>query len=812
MTTRLIPAHARAVFAALHFAEPRYEALSKLSDAEWRRLERFCARSGLSIPFALRSRGVVPDWLSQRFYENLRDNAERWRRMKAEYGRIREALETAGVECAVLKGFTHAPAFIPSPCLRAQCDLDLLFSPGQVQGAFDIALGLGYEPIGGGDRPVDHLPTMVRKTAWEWRGDYFDPEMPVSLELHFRLWDAATEGFALRCVEDFWRRRERRTIEDAEFTSLGAIDLPGYACAHALRHFLRGDLRPWHIYEIGCFLERNRSSEFWRAWRDAHDEPLRRVEAICFALARQWFGCHAHEIADEEVERLPEAVRSWLAMFAQTPEPLFHPAKNELWLHLSLLDPGHSRLAILRRRLVPLQLPEHAETAHLPAEALDWRVRVRGFLRYVLYLLSRIARHARALVPTLLGGTRWAWSRSGFDGEFWAYFAASAFYDFGLFIFFLLFNLYLLKLGFNESFLGLVNGCMMAGSVAGAVPAGFAISRLGLRGSMIACLSIIPGVAAILVAGLPAPILLACAFLYGIVSVLWAVLLSPATAALTNARNRTTGFGIICSSGIAIGILGGAIGGRLPGWFARLAPSSSVIAQYRAALWTGCAIVMLGVVFCFKLKVRARLPEIRENQRLYRPTSDVACFLAAVAVWNLGTGMFNPFFTAFFAHLQMPVERIGLVFSLSQLGQALAILAAPLVFRVTGLIRGISGMQLFSAVALASIAAAGGPATAALAYGAYMVLQNMSEPGMLQYLMDAVPERERSSVSALNFLVASSVQAAAAVVSGVLLRRLGYPPVLLMAALLCAIAGLVVRLLLPRREERVAAKASAAST
>jgi MFS family permease len=811
LTTTLIPRHARVVFDALHFAKPRYEALSKLTDAEWHRLERFCARSGLSIPFALRSRDCVPDWLSKRFKENLQNNAERWRRMKAEYGRIRGALKRAGLECVVLKGFTHAPAFIPVPCLRAQYDLDLLFSQQQVQSALDVALALGYEPIGENDRPVDHLPTMVRKTAWEWRGDYFDPEIPVSLELHFRLWDAATEGFELPCMKEFWRRRERRTLEDAEFTSLAAIDLPGYASAHALRHFLRGDLRPWHIYEIGCFLERNRDAAFWRDWRDAHDERLRRVEAICFALARQWFGCRAHEIAEEEQERLPEPVRCWLAMFARTPDFLFHPAKNELWLHLNLLDPGHSRFAILRRRLVPLHLPEYAETAHLPAEAIDWRIRLRSTHHYIRFVISRIGRHARALIPTLVGGTRWAWSRSGFDGQFWAYFAASAFYDTGLFIFFLLFNLYLLKLGFDESFLGLVNGCMMAGSVAGSIPAGLAISRLGLRGSMIACFSVIPCMAAILAAGLPAPLLLAGAFLYGAVSVLWAVLLSPAVAALTNARNRSSGFSIICSSGIAIGILGGAVGGGLPGWIARLAPRSSVIAQYRAALWTGCAIVTLGLVFCFKLKARARLPEPRDKRRLYRPSSEVISFLAAVAVWNLGTGAFNPFYTAFFAHLHMPVERIGLVSSLSQLGQALAILAAPLVFRATGLIRGISRMQLSSAAALVCIAASGSPAAAALAYGAYMVLQNMSEPGMLNYLMDAVPERERSSLSALNFLVASSVQAIAAVVSGMLLRRLGYPTVLLIAALLCAIAGVLVRLLLAR-PEKVAARASAAST
>jgi hypothetical protein len=182
-----------------------------------------------------------------------------------------------------------------------------------------------------------------------------------------------------------------------------------------------------------------------------------------------------------------------------------------------------------------------------------------------------------------------------------------------------------------------------------------------------------------------------------------------------------------------------------------------------------------------KLRSRAPLLPVRESRLLRRPPPEVIYFLAAAAVWNLGTGVFNPFFSAFFERLQMPVERIGLVFSLSQLGQALAILAAPLVFRATGLIRGISRMQLLSAAALACLAVSGGQGTAALAYGAYMVIQNMSEPGMFNYLMDSVPEKQRSGVSALYFLVASTMQAIAAGISGLLLRRFGYPPVLLLA-------------------------------
>jgi len=798
---RRIPIYARAVLDALHFTNPCFEALTNLTDPEWLRLIDFCHRTQLAIPFALGCQDRLPAWVADCFQRDLLNNAERWRRTKLVYEDARCAFQAAGLEFVTLKGFTHVPCFASDPRLRAQYDLDLLFPRDQVAAALEVAIRLGYEPLGGGDRsPVDHLPTMIRKTGWEWRGDYFDPELPPGLELHFRLWDAGTEGFAIPGVEQLWGRRERRTLDDVEFTSLAAIDLPGYASAHALRHLLRGDLRPSHIYEIAYFLEHNSDAEFWGIWRESHDQSLRRVEAICFAIARQWFGCRLPAIPQEETEQLAEPVRAWLARYAHAPVVnLFRPTKDELWLHLNLLDPDYSRLGILRRRLLPLQLPGPVDAVHLPDTTIGWQVRLRRASRYWLFVTSRTWRHARALVPTLGSGAAWAWGRLELGSQFWSFFAASAFFDFGLFIFFLLFNLYLLKLGHNEPFLGLVSGCMLAGSIVGSAPAGIAIQRLGVRASMIACFSIIPCMAAIMAAGLPSPLLLGFAFLYGAVSVMWAVLLSPAVAGLTTARNRGAGFSVVCASGIAIGILGGAIGGRLPGWIARVAPGTSVVAQYRAALWIGCAIVLLGLVPSAQLRLRAPLSPLRKDWRLRRPPPQVVYFLAAAAVWNLGTGAFNPFFSAFFARLHMPVQRIGMVFSLSQLGQAFAILAAPLVFRATGLIRGISRMQLLSGIALACIAAAGGPGTAALAYGAYMAVQNMSEPGMLTYLMDCVPESERSGVSALNFLVASCAQAIAASISGVLLRRLGYPPVLMLAAVLCAIAGVLVRLLLAKR-------------
>ena len=53
-----------------------------------------------------------------------------------------------------------------------------------------------------------------------------------------------------------------------------------------------------------------------------------------------------------------------------------------------------------------------------------------------------------------------------------------------MFVFFFLYNLYLLDCGFNEEFLGLVTSAMAVGSIVGTVPAGIMGPGLGLRRTM----------------------------------------------------------------------------------------------------------------------------------------------------------------------------------------------------------------------------------------------------------------------------------------------------------------------------------------
>jgi hypothetical protein len=177
----------------LRFSSPDFAQIEKLNEKEWKQALDFCDRAQLTLLLGLICREHLPEWVRDRIDRNLVSNAARWENTKTAYREVASAFQAEGLEFLVLKGFTHCPRFVPDPRHRTQGDLDLLLSPEHLSQAFDAAVRLGYQPITELDtHPIDHLPMMVRKTGWQWRGDFYDAEGPVSLELHFQLWNEST--------------------------------------------------------------------------------------------------------------------------------------------------------------------------------------------------------------------------------------------------------------------------------------------------------------------------------------------------------------------------------------------------------------------------------------------------------------------------------------------------------------------------------------------------------------------------------------------------------------------------------------------
>ena len=254
-----------AALKALRFRGEKQDALSGLTEEEWQDLLAFCDRTQLTLILDERCGHLFPPYVAEQVTARAASHRVRLDRLRAAFREIDHTLNAAGISYLVLKGFTHCPDFISEIDRRVQYDIDLYCPNGNHVEACTALRTLGYEPISGfDDFPIDHLPTLIRKTGWEWRNDYFDPDIPLSVEIHFRLWDPGTERLHPEGLEEFWDRRIIRTDNGLTYPALHRADTVGYASLHILRHMLRGDLRPFHLYELASFLHnRADDKDFW---------------------------------------------------------------------------------------------------------------------------------------------------------------------------------------------------------------------------------------------------------------------------------------------------------------------------------------------------------------------------------------------------------------------------------------------------------------------------------------------------------------------------------------------------------------------
>jgi Uncharacterised nucleotidyltransferase len=221
---------------------------------------------------------------------------------------VARALSSKRVDFMILKGLTQWPHYCNDLRRRPQYDLDLYCPPHAIESALEAIQSLGYEPFGRMARtPSDHLPALIRKTGWRPGGDYYDPDMPMTIELHFRFWDEATEHFAVASHHSFWERRVSREIQGLSVPTLNPADGLSYTTWHLVRHLVRGDVRAYHVYELAHFLQRAADDhKFWRDWREQKSSTL--VEAIAFRLAVDWFECPANPVVQDLCQSLPASV------------------------------------------------------------------------------------------------------------------------------------------------------------------------------------------------------------------------------------------------------------------------------------------------------------------------------------------------------------------------------------------------------------------------------------------------------------------------------------------------------------------------
>lgn len=367
---------------------------------------------------------------------------------------------------------------------------------------------------------------------------------------------------------------------------------------------------------------------------------------------------------------------------------------------------------------------------------------------------------------------------------------ANCFWSLGLMVFFLLYNLHLVTLGFAAALMGQIFAIGTMGTVLGSILAGWSSDRWGSKVTLIASAT---AVAASLIwrsAVVTPTLLLASSFLTGTGISFWIVSVPPFLAANAPAEKQASRFSSAYGLSILTGGVAGVCGGYLPGWIG-MRPS-----LVSCGICCGIAVFFLAFIKQSKAAMD-EIPAISSGvffTAVLQLRHFLFPFLAMVLIWDLLLGLFPPFFNLFFTqHHGLKVSQLGWVFSASQFLQAAAVFSLPLWVARMGLRRAISSCQIFCFPFFVLLAASTNPAWAALAYLASAALQALTSPMIDQLLMANVTETVRGKIAGMKFFVSQGAVAIAAAVGGKWIEREGYFGLFVAASALAVVsAGLTL--------------------
>jgi hypothetical protein len=398
------------VLKALRFNNRSTSELQAIPRGEWPALLRATDHHGLTLPLGIRCRELLPPLIEARIQHNLTSNAERHSRLVTAHAEIAALLHSRALPFVILKGLTKSQYYASDLRFRPQYDIDIYLPERALTVASHVVETLGYEALPEGHgRKADHLPRMIRKTGWKWREDYYDPEMPTALELHFQFWNEASEGFGVGDLTPFWTRRVVRDVGGMQLPALNRADALSYSTLHLVRHLFQGALQLHHVYEMAHFLDASAFDDaFWREWSCSGLPGCRVIEGIAFRLAMEWFHCTIHPAARNAVDQLPSHVNRWFDLFGMSPALIAGPAnKNELFLHLSLISRKEDRRRIAIGRLFPEHNGSVVLDAHVRRDRLNLRQRLRGRAYEFGFKLKRTGYHTLTLLSILRSSLRW---------------------------------------------------------------------------------------------------------------------------------------------------------------------------------------------------------------------------------------------------------------------------------------------------------------------------------------------------------------------------------------------------------------------
>jgi len=347
----------------------------------------------------------------------------------------------------------------------------------------------------------------------------------------------------------------------------------------------------------------------------------------------------------------------------------------------------------------------------------------------------------------------------------------------------LLFNFYLVSLGYGADTAGLMATVYRGAGALLGLPLGILIDRFGARALLVVG-AIGFGIAyalVLMVSQLWALILFV--FLAGAANVLTLTAVVPLLSGITDEEERAAVFGMNASAGLIIGLVGSSVGGLLPGTAALfLGVATNDTAAYRMALSIVVVLSCLSALpvligFRARQPVFSPAPLVAAPQR-HMPPMRLVRFALPSLLLGIGGGLFLPFQNLFFRTVfGLNDAVVGVMLAMGALGMGLgALMGAPVAARL-GLRRAASSLR-FGAVFAVTLMFAPVLPVVVVGYMLRGAFVAASYPLNDALVMQLTPLRQRGIAISLMSVLWSLGWSAAAWISGHIQVHYGFTPVL----------------------------------
>jgi MFS family permease len=370
-------------------------------------------------------------------------------------------------------------------------------------------------------------------------------------------------------------------------------------------------------------------------------------------------------------------------------------------------------------------------------------------------------------------------------------------------IYAVLLNLYLLRLGYGPTVVGLVNGMGFVAYAVFSIPAGVLGARFGSREMLRV---------GFVLAALGMGLLPAAEFLDGNVQVVWIVATytltsmgldayfvnsNPFMIQFTTPRERMYLYSLRVGMSPIAAFVGALVGGFLPGTLAQLF-SITDTASFALALLAAAVAVLIGVVALFNTEP-TEAPVEEEDRARRSGISSSAFPLIIIAMLGLiimlriaSEGAQRTFFNVYLDEiLTMPTAQIGMLAAGGQLVGGLAALLAPFLTRRWSLEQVIVWATLGMALSTVAFAMIPHWAGAAVGYAGLVSFTYIQRPCSLRFTMEVVPARWRETAAGVANMVAGIGWGAMGFAGGFVVGAYGYQSFFLVSALLTGISALI---------------------